>query len=264
LIRSCSATSPASGRGSAACRSSAARPGWLTNDIGFNLIPGVARADALQALERFAFKQLGCLQLEIADRHLASDDGARIGFQMRAFPSHVSDLTLPEEEIFARMSTSTRWSIRKAERNGLQVEVAEPEGFAEDFYPQFAEVFAKQGLRPPYPIERVQRMIELCRGSGDLLLVWGNGSRREFQKLRPNEALHWFALRYWKARGMALHDWGGADPARRNTAARSRCCRCSGSRPTRWSSTRAPALKLRNLPRRLRSRRYRQKVQQAS
>lgn len=78
-------------------------------------------------------------------------------------------------------------------------------------------------------------MIERCHASGDLLLArvrgpdgqsiatgiylgygrtslfWGNGSRREHQKLRPNEALHWFAMRYWKARGVQLHDWGGAD-----------------------------------------------------
>jgi hypothetical protein len=108
-----------------------------------------------------------------------------------------------------------------------------PEGFAEEFYAQFAEVFAKQSLRPPYALGRVRAMIARCHASGDLLLArvrgpdgqsiatgiylgygrtllfWGNGSRREHQKLRPNEALHWFAMRYWKAPGVQLHDWAG-------------------------------------------------------
>jgi hypothetical protein len=81
----------------------------------------------------------------------------------------------------------------------------------------------------------VQKLIEHVHASGDLLLArvrdpdgrsiatgifpgfgafsffWGNGSLREHQNLRPNEALHWFAMRYWKQRGMRWHDWGGAN-----------------------------------------------------
>lgn len=46
-------------------------------------------------------------------------------------------------------------------------------------------------------------------GFGRLSFFWGNASWREHQFLRPNEALHWFALRYWKDRGMWHHEWGG-------------------------------------------------------
>jgi Acetyltransferase (GNAT) domain len=262
--------------------------GWLTNDIGFNLAADVPYRDALRALERFAFKDLGCLQLEVADRDFEVADGADLGFRCRRYPSHVSDLTLTEEAMLARMSRSTRWSIRKAERNGLSVEIAAPEGFAEEFYAQFAEVFAKQGLRPPYALGRVRAMIARCHPSGDLLLArvrgpdgqsiatgiylgygktslfWGNGSRREHQKLRPNEALHWFAMRYWKARGVQLHDWGGADAYKDKYGCTIRVTpMLRKSRYEALEHAREGLIRLRNLPRRLKRRLYEKKIGQA-
>jgi hypothetical protein len=48
-------------------------------------------------------------------------------------------------------------------------------------------------------------------GFGSFSFFWGNGSLRAHQILRPNEALHWFAMRYWRQRGMHWHDWGGAN-----------------------------------------------------
>ena len=36
----------------------------------------------------------------------------------------------------------------------------------------------------------------------DRAFFWGNASWRSEQQWRPNELLHWYALRYWKARGV--------------------------------------------------------------
>ena len=263
--------------------------GWLTHDIGFNLAADVPRGDVLEALERFAFKRLGCLQLEVADRHLATDAGTGLGFQLRLRPSHLSDLTGSEATLCARLSSSTRWSIRQAERNGLRVEIAGPAGFADEYYRQFTELCARQGRRPPYPIERVRRLIELCHGSGGLLLArvrhpdgrsiatgiylgfnkvshfWGNGSLGADQRLRPNEALHWFAMRYWKQRGMAVHDWGGADAYKEKYGCTVRVTPLfRKSRYRLLERARTTVLTLRALPRRLRQRGYQPKIQEAS
>jgi hypothetical protein len=43
----------------------------------------------------------------------------------------------------------------------------------------------------------------------DVAFFWGNASWRSEQIWRPNEYLHWYALRYWKHRGVKLFDWGG-------------------------------------------------------
>jgi len=46
-------------------------------------------------------------------------------------------------------------------------------------------------------------------GFNKIAEFWGNASFRAYQNLRPNEACHWYAMRYWKQRGAAIFDWGG-------------------------------------------------------
>jgi len=46
-------------------------------------------------------------------------------------------------------------------------------------------------------------------GLNKIAEFWGNASLRSSQSLRPNEAIHWYAMRYWKARGVEVYDWGG-------------------------------------------------------
>ena len=208
-------------------------PGWATRDLGFNLAPGVERADAIAALLPFVFRELGCLHLELADPLLTRADVERFGFDVRAGTTFVSALDDDEDALFARMDSSARRAIRKAEKCGVTVEEASPEGFADEYYAHLVDVFAKQQLRPTYDRARVERLIRNVHPSGDLLLLrardpggrsiasgifpgynrrsyfWGNGSLREHQILRPNEAIHWSAMRYWRGRGMVHHDWGG-------------------------------------------------------
>ena len=205
--------------------------------MGFNLAPDFPRADALKALERFAFAELRCLHLEVTDRYLRPDDGARLGFAQRSIDNYLSDLTGAEDRIFAAMSSACRRAIRKADKSGLIVEEAAPEGFADEYYEQLTDVFAKQNLSPTYSRDRVRKLIAHVHPSGGLLLarvrepggrsvatgiypgfgglgfLWGNASLRQYQILRPNEALQWFALRYWRSRGMRQFDWGGAGAA---------------------------------------------------
>lgn len=209
--------------------------GWTTPYMGFNLTPGVSCAEALASLERFAFHDLGALHLEITDRRFTLADGAALGFAHRPVRSLLTDLTQSEDRLFANMTSACRRAIRKSEKCGVIVERAAPDGFAEEYLGHLRDVFAKQGLRPTYGVDRVQRLIDHVHPSGDLLLVrardpdgrsiatgifpgfgsfsffWGNGSLRAHQGLRPNEAVHWFAMRYWKARGLHWHDWGGAN-----------------------------------------------------
>lgn len=208
--------------------------GWTTAYMGFSLAPGIARADALRALPSLAFDELGCLHLELTDRHVGPGEGVGLGFAERRIDNFRSDLTESEDALFGRMTSACRRAIRKGEKCGLRVEEAAPDGFAEEYYAQLREVFARQNLTPTYPLERVRLLIEHVHPSGMLLLarvrepggrsiatgiyagfgrlgfLWGNASLREFQGLRPNEALHWFALRYWRQRGMQEFDWGGA------------------------------------------------------
>jgi hypothetical protein len=212
--------------------------GWTTAYMGFNLHPDVSRIDAVIGLDRFALRQLGCLHYEVMDRWLSGDglsgEGvAELGIPFRIVRNLGTDLTRSEDELFADMDSACRRAIRKSEKSGITIEHAAPEGFAEEFYVHLQDVFAKQGMRPTYAVKRVRQLIEHVYPSGDLLLArvrdpegrsiatgiypgfrgfslfWGNGSLRPYQIHRPNEALHWYAMRYFKQQGIPLHDWGG-------------------------------------------------------
>lgn len=212
--------------------------GWTTAYMGFNAETQEGREAAFAALPKLAFGMLGCMHVEIMDRRAAPSQGARAGFYERTHHTFQTDLTCSEDELFAAMSSACRRCIRKAEKSGVTVvecsgAQADEEAFAQQYYEQLREVFAKDGLVPTYGKDRVTALIRHLRGTGDLLLLraldpdgrcigtsiyvgrhdlayfWGNASYRDGQILRPNEALHWYAMRYWKSRGVTIFDWGG-------------------------------------------------------
>ncbi|MBI5265629.1 MAG: GNAT family N-acetyltransferase [candidate division Zixibacteria bacterium] len=208
-------------------------PGWTTQYLGFNLIDGVDRSVLLEPLAKFAFGELNCWHLELMDRRLTAEQVLSLGWKHRLFENTEVDLSGTEDEIFANMKGSCRTSIRKAEKSGVVVEAASDDQFADEYYRQLTEVFARQNLRPTYGVERVRQLIKHLYPSGRLLLIrarnadgeclatgiypafngtmyfWGGASLRQFQILQPNEAIQWFAMRYWKERGMTVCDMGG-------------------------------------------------------
>jgi hypothetical protein len=209
-------------------------PGWTTPYIGFNLLPDtVSRAQALEGLRRWAFGTMRCLHFEVSDWQFHNEGTPAGGLEAPKFVTYESDLTQTEEELLGRMSPSCRWSIRKAEKSGVTIEQALDEGFADEHYAQLMDVFGRQGLKPTYGVERVRALVRRLYPTGRLLLLrvrnpegrciatgiypgfnkwvhfWGNASWRSDHHWRPNEALHWYAMRYWKRLGAQHFDWGG-------------------------------------------------------
>ncbi|MCX6834769.1 MAG: GNAT family N-acetyltransferase [candidate division Zixibacteria bacterium] len=208
-------------------------PGWTTSYMGFNLSEGVDRGDVMEALFEFAFRDLGCVHVELMDRHIPLDLVRSRRIAHRVFRGYEIDLTQNENSLFSNMDSSCQRCIRKAEKTGVAIQLSTDADFAADYYNQLRGVFARQRLVPTYPIERVESLIRHLSPSGRLLLLrardadnrciatgifpafndtmyfWGGASRREYQHLRPNESIHWFAMRYWKERGIAKYDMGG-------------------------------------------------------
>jgi CelD/BcsL family acetyltransferase involved in cellulose biosynthesis len=214
-------------------------PGWTTSYMGFNLEEGVSRREAARALVHFAFGPLQCLHVELKDRFLGVADVAGVGFEHTPNVAFEIDLKGHEDEIFGRMTSACRRAIRKSEKVGVVVEEAAGEAFADEYYGQLEDVFAKQSLRPTYDSSRVRELIRTVHPTGRLLLLrarspeghaiasgifpamngtayfWGGASWREHQILRPNEAIFWFAMRYWKDRGVTVLDMGGGGEYKR-------------------------------------------------
>jgi hypothetical protein len=208
-------------------------PGWTTPYMGFNLAPGIPRSEVLRAFEQWAFEDLRCLHFEVSDLGFVPNDADGLDMSRTFYETYRSDLTRSEDELFGSMASACRRCIRKAEKSGVVIEEARDEAFADEYYEQLKDVFAKQGKTPTYGVERVRALVKHLLPTGSLLLLrarssdgtcigtgiypgmnkvaefWGNASWREHQQLRPNETLHWYAMRYWKHRGAQMFDWGG-------------------------------------------------------
>jgi hypothetical protein len=129
-------------------------PGWTTAYMGLVLKPEVPRADALEALRRFAFFDLQCVHLEFMDRNLsASAIGDRYPFLN--YDGFEIDLSRKEDDLFSSMSYDCRHCARKAVRLGVVIQEASDAGFVDDYYSQLTDVFAKQRLIPTYGKDRV-------------------------------------------------------------------------------------------------------------
>ncbi|HEX5202851.1 GNAT family N-acetyltransferase [Paractinoplanes rhizophilus] len=210
--------------------------GWTTSYLGFNLRPAVSRRDALAALAPFAFGEMGCAHLEVRDRFAREPDLHGLGMRWASAPTAVIDLSPREDQLFGAMAPACRRNIRKAARSGVTIEEAHDDpSFADDFYAQLRDVFAKQNLVPTYSIDRVRQLIRHLAPSGDILLLrardpdgrciatavlpwyhrtmyfWGGASYRPDQHLRPNEALIWHALRWARDRGVTEFDFVGGN-----------------------------------------------------
>lgn len=214
-------------------------PGWTTSYMGMNLSPGVSRRLGLEAVVRLAFEELSCVHIEIMDRQISVNDARELGFEIRTFAGFEIDLRASEDQLFANMTSACRRCIRRAEKCGVIIEEAHDHGFADDYYAQLQEVFRKQSLVPPYGIDRVRALIAHLLDTGHLLLLrarnplgqciatgifpamndtmyfWGGASRRDSLGYRPNEVLHWHAMKYWKARGVTRYDMGGGGEYKR-------------------------------------------------
>ena len=208
-------------------------PGWTTGFMGFNLEPGVSRAHAAAALPEFAWRELGCHHLELHDRFLDADAAAGLGYESAPWRGLELDLRPAEDEIWGGLKGSVRTAVRKAEKLGVTIEEARDLGFADDLHAQIVDVFAKLELAPPWGPERIRDLIRTVEPSGRLLMLrarspdgecvatalfpasgrymhfLSSASWRQHQNLAPNEALMWYAIRYWKRRGVEVCDLGG-------------------------------------------------------
>jgi hypothetical protein len=219
--------------------------GWMTGPMGFSLDRGVARAEAVQELVRFAFRELGCLHVELMDRHTGFEELSGLRARLVQFPTYEMDLTQDEEAIFGAMSSACRRAVRKGVKEGVRVEEAHGIEFADEYYDQLLAVFERQGhgRKPPYSRERVREMIRCVEPSGNLLMLravapegehiataifparpdfayfWGGASWPSHLGLRPNEAIFWHAIRHFRERGVRMLDLGGGGDYKRKYGA---------------------------------------------
>lgn len=211
--------------------------GWLTNSMGFNIISGCQRQEILKVLPEFVFNKLNCHYLEIIDPEITKKDFELLPYIVEEINQFLIDLTTDENNLLSHMDAkSCRWSIRKAEKSGVTIEEAKIDGFVDDHYAQLIDVFSKQKLIPPNKKSQFVSLINTVFSSSNLLLLQARNSDglciasgifpgfnetafylsgaslSSFQYLRPNELMIWYAIKYWKNRGIKSFNMGSGWP----------------------------------------------------
>jgi hypothetical protein len=158
----------------------------------------------------------------------------RRGFRPRVFEGNVVlDLSKGEDEVFAQFSKDRRRNIRFAEKNGVEVTLAESKediAAAFEVYSAWRETERKvvEGERSTFEVfERATRLehrkMFLARFQsrpiafnvfrffpGGLFESASNGSLDEFLHLKPNELLQWRGIQWACSQGLRRHSLGGA------------------------------------------------------
>lgn len=207
--------------------------GWGTQMMGFMLHEGVDRRAAMRSLLPFAYDGLGCVHVDVGDRHLTPDDMAETPYVGRSAVIPVVDLSGSEEAVLAQMRSRTRTYTRRAAKHGLRTEIATGKGFAKEYYEQLVDVFRSSGLTPTYGLDRVRHLVRILEPSGQLAMIrivdadgnrigtsltigrngratlWGLAFYRKYAGLHPVEPLQWATMRYWRERGFHLYDLAG-------------------------------------------------------
>lgn len=209
--------------------------GWSTCFMGIDTELKDEKIDIYLELVKFLFKQVKCQYIEINDRDITVEQAKGRGIE--AFPLDTLELDIDKDDegLFKQMKTDCRNFIRQFERRGARLEIAEPnEEFAEEYYKQLEDVFAKQGLVPTYSLEKVKCLLRSMAGTDQILCLkvvspderciatsifpgygnkfffWGGASYRPDQHYRPNEYMIWTAIKYWRDRGCTKFDMVGA------------------------------------------------------
>ncbi len=209
---------------------------WFTCNMGFAAPESFDRAEGLAAAAEFMKKTRHCGYMEAIDARLGFEDIKKINCSHIVRRTYLLDIDRPDEEIMGGFKSECRTLIRQFEKRGARLEAVPPsESFANEYYDQLIDVFAKQNLKPHNSRRQVIRLMEAFRdkpenllcvrvtepengkciatsifpGFGDTAYFWGAASWREFQHYRPNEYMIWTAIKYWRERGCKTFDMVG-------------------------------------------------------
>ncbi len=147
---------------------------------------------------------------------------------------HVTPLTGSLEDLTAAFRSSTRRNIATAQRAGVEVVLGAGADALVTYHRLHVGLRKRKYRLLAQPLELFQRVhaafapadairtgLALVDGepvAGAVYLVWGDtlyykfgASRAEALALRPNDALHWTAIRWAHDRGLRALDWGLSD-----------------------------------------------------
>lgn len=155
-------------------------------------------------------------------------------YDVDALDTWILDLDLPEEEILKNMRKSTRYEIRKAVKEEVEIKRTTDVKDIENFYPIYRETVKRQkwtGYSKAYIKKQFetfsaddQAALLLAKYKGkyiaaSIFIYFGNscyyhysGSLTEFRKVPGSSLIHWENIKYSKSRGLKRYNFWGIPP----------------------------------------------------
>ncbi len=209
--------------------------GWSTCYMGLDLKSG-EKLSVVKEIVDYLFSKCGVLYAEITDRDFNVDEAIKMGYTVKSLGTLQLELgtNKTDDELMMLFKTKCRNLIRQFKKRGASAEIAAPnDQFAEEYFDQLKDVFAKQGMVPTYSVKKVKNLINalsptdnlLCvrikdpegnsiassifLGYGDTFYFWGGASYRSGQHYLPNEYMIWIAIKHFYSKGMTHFDMVG-------------------------------------------------------
>lgn len=207
--------------------------GWSTCYMGFDVVDNEQKLNILKELKEYLYVNYKYHYLEIIDRDIPVEEAKSL-YTVKIADTLELDIDKTDDELFKVFKTDCRNFIRQFERRGATLEIAEPnDEFAEEYYNELKDVFAKQNLVPTYTSTKVKTLLRNLKDSNEVLCLrvkdpdgnkiatsiffgfnnkfffWGGASLRGTQHYRPNEYMIWTAIKYWRGRGVKTFDMVG-------------------------------------------------------
>jgi hypothetical protein len=147
-----------------------------------------------------------------------------------AYHAHILDLSVRSDELFERFDSPTRRAIRKAEREGVRVEVSSSPQAIETYYAMHCDTRKKHGV-PPQPFSFFQNLFchIISKEGGIVVVAWHQStpiaaavfmhhgrqaiykfgaSNSAFLPLRGNNLVQWEAIKWYANKGFSSLHFG--------------------------------------------------------
>lgn len=209
-------------------------PGWSTCHMGLLTDRTEEKCEILRQLVPCLYRCTKCVYMEITDRDISEEQAQQAGFKTKTVGTLELSIDMDDAGLMKQMKVDCRNFVRQFERRGARLEIAQPDDtFAQQYYTQLEDVFAKQGLVPTYSLEKVKTLLRCLKDTENLLCLrvispderciatsiflgnkqkcyfWGGASFRPDQHYRPNEYMIYTAMRYWRDQGCKTFDMVG-------------------------------------------------------
>ena len=217
--------------------------GWMGQHMGFDFVDPntVDKSKVLDDLICFLKTKLKIIYMIFADFQYLEENVIQCKtplFYNDIRGSFFIDLTQSEEQLFKNFKSGYRTCVRKFEKMGGTIVQDISSDFIEEHHKQLKDVFMRKSMTPPNYRERMELMYQeypdmvlsikaldengnniassYYFASGTIAFFASNASRTDSLQYNANQALMWYAIKYWKSKGYKTLDLAGRSPYKEN------------------------------------------------